>query len=50
MEALLQARREYLQMAVDTILEDYGSIESYIRRGLGVKDAAQKAFQESLLE
>ena len=50
MEALLQARREYLQMAVDTILEDYGSIESYIRRGLGVRQAAQRAFQEDLLE
>ncbi len=50
MEALLQARREYLQMAVDTVFEDYGSIESYIRRGLGVSPAAQTAFQEALLE
>jgi protein-tyrosine phosphatase len=50
MEALLEARREYLQMAVDTILKDYGSIESYIRRGLRVSHAVQRAFQESLLE
>ena len=50
LEALLEARRGYLQTAVDTIVEDYGSIDNYIRDGLGMRSAARRAFQEAMLE
>ena len=49
-EALFAARRVYLAAALETIDRQYGSLERYIREGLGVSPEAQKAFQRSLLE
>jgi protein-tyrosine phosphatase len=48
--ALLEARRAYLQAALETILDLYGSIEGYIRDGLGMTAVAQAQFQDALLE
>jgi protein-tyrosine phosphatase len=49
-EALFEARRVYLATALETIDQQYGSLECYMREGLGLSPQAQKAFQASLLE
>jgi len=49
MDYLVSARRAYLQTALDTILADFGSIEGYIRQGLGMSAAEQAQLQEVLL-
>ena len=49
-EALFEARRIYLATALETIDQEYGSLQRYIREGLGLSLEAQKAFQASLLE
>ena len=49
-EALFAARRIYLAAALETIDQEYGSLERYIRAGLGLSPRARKAFQERLLE
>ena len=49
-EALFEARRIYLATALETIDQEYGSLQRYIREGLGLSPEAQKVFQASLLE
>ena len=49
-EALFTAKRAYLAAALETIDQNYGSFEAYVRDGLGMSPEAQAAFQESLLE
>jgi protein-tyrosine phosphatase len=49
-EALFAARRTYMNAALESIDAEYGSLERYIRDGLGLSLEAQKALQESLLE
>jgi len=47
---LLEARAEYLQAAIDTIEQEYGSIDAYVRDGLGITDDERRAFQDAMLE
>ena len=49
-EALFVAKRAYLMTAMETIDQEYGSFEAYVKDGLGMSPEAQKAFQESMLE
>jgi protein-tyrosine phosphatase len=49
MRHLVTAHRHYLQAALDTILDDFGSIEGYIRRGLGIGAAEQARLKDALL-
>ena len=49
-QALIEARREYLQAAFDEMVREYGSIEAYIRHGLGVSQAQQRRLQRQFLE
>ena len=49
-QALIEARREYLQAAFDEMTREYGSIEAYLHEGLGVTSAKQKNLQSQLLE
>ena len=49
-QAVIEARREYLQAAFDEMIQEYGSITAYIRQGLGVSKAQQKQLQDQLLE
>ena len=48
--ALIEARREYLQAALDEMIKEYGSIEAYVRKGLAVSKRQQKRLQRQLLE
>jgi protein-tyrosine phosphatase len=47
---LLGVRRDYLQAALDAIDEHYGSVEVYLRDGLGVSDAELERFRAMVLE
>jgi protein-tyrosine phosphatase len=49
-EALFAARRTYMNAALESIDAEYGSLERYIRDGLGLSPEAQEELQESLLE
>jgi protein-tyrosine phosphatase len=49
-QALIEVRREYLQAAFDEMIKEYGSVETYIRKGLAVSKAQQKRLQRQLLE
>jgi protein-tyrosine phosphatase len=49
-QALIEARREYLQAALDEIIKEYGSWEAYVRKGLAVNKRQQKRLQRQLLE
>ena len=49
MVALMTAKRDYLMSAVDTIIEDYGTIDHYIHDGLGMSTGARKRLQDALL-
>lgn len=49
-QALLEARREYLQAAFDEMVREYGSIEAYLHDGLGVTQEQRKKLQDQLLE
>ena len=46
---LLGVRAEYLQAALDSIEQKYGSVDVYLRDGLGVSDRARAALRERLL-
>lgn len=46
----LQARREYLQAALDTIDEEYGSFDRYLREALDVSEEDQEHLRGALLE
>ena len=46
----LQARQEYLQAALDTIDEEYGSFDSYLRKAPDISEKDQRQLPEALLE
>lgn len=45
-----QAREDYLQAAIDSICRRFGSVEVFLRDGLGISDAEKQAFQDRVLE
>jgi protein-tyrosine phosphatase len=45
---LLEARREYLQASFDVIQEEWGSLQVYLRKGLGVTPAMRVALRRNL--
>ncbi len=49
MDYLVSAHQAYFQAALDTINADFGSIEGYIRQGLGMSAAKQQRLQDALL-
>jgi len=40
---------EYLQAAIDLVVEEYGSVDNFIRDGIGVTDEQRSAFRAVLL-
>lgn len=49
-QALLEARPEYLQAALDEMVKEYGSIEAYLHQGLGITPEQRRNLQSQLLE
>jgi protein-tyrosine phosphatase len=49
-KSLIEVRPEYLQAAFDTMEEEYGSVDAYLRKGLGISNAERKRFQQQMLE
>ena len=47
---LFEARPEYLQTAFDQMARDFGSVEGYLRAGLGVTDDERTALRRLLLD
>jgi protein-tyrosine phosphatase len=47
---MMEVRRSYLQAAFDTMRQDYGSIDNYLRDGLGVDDAFREQLRARYLE
>jgi protein-tyrosine phosphatase len=48
--SLVEVRREYLQASLDTMRKKYGSIDAYLRKGLGISDTERARFQRQMLE
>jgi protein-tyrosine phosphatase len=48
--ALIRADPEYLAAAIDSVLDRYGSIEGYVRQGLGLTDEQIEVVRYQLLE
>jgi protein-tyrosine phosphatase len=46
---LLEVRPIYLETAFRTIEEQYGSLDNYIREGLGISEAEQEKFRQEYL-
>ena len=40
---------EYLQAALDRVVEEYGSVDNFIRDGIGITDEQRNAFRAALL-
>jgi protein-tyrosine phosphatase len=40
---------EYLQAALDRVVEEYGSVDNFIRDGIGITDEQRSAFRAALL-
>ena len=40
---------EYLQAALDRVVEEYGSVDNFIRDGIGITDRQRNAFRAALL-
>jgi protein-tyrosine phosphatase len=49
-KSLLDVRPEYLNAAFDAMVKKYGSIDNYLRKGLGISDAARARFQRQMLQ
>jgi protein-tyrosine phosphatase len=49
LEALLVLRREYLDAGYAAACDAYGSIDGWLREGLGITDAERKRWQQSML-
>lgn len=49
-KALLDVRPEYVQAAFDTMKEEFGSIDAFIEKGLGVTPQERAALQAKYLE
>ncbi|KPI17984.1 protein tyrosine/serine phosphatase [Actinobacteria bacterium OK074] len=47
---LFDARAEYLQAAFDTVEETWGSVDTYLERGLGVTPEVRERLRERLLD
>jgi protein-tyrosine phosphatase len=47
---ILDVREEYLDAALDTMKAEHGSIDAYIRDGLGITDKARAQFQRRMLD
>jgi len=47
---LVEARPEYLEAALDTIDEHFGSVEAYLKEGLGLTEAQLERLREASLE
>jgi|GEM_PF-6674175 len=41
---------EYLESALDAVVQEYGSMAGFIRDGLGITDAQRSAFQQALIQ
>lgn len=49
-KSLMEVRQSYLQAAFETMQKDYGSIDNYLREGLGVDDAFREQLRARYLE
>jgi protein-tyrosine phosphatase len=47
---MLEVRADYLRAALDAIVEDHGSVDAFLRDGLGIDDASRARFRDELLE
>jgi protein-tyrosine phosphatase len=47
---MMEVRQSYLQAAFDTMRQDYGSIDNYLREGLGVDEAFREQLRARYLE
>ncbi len=47
---LLEARREYIEAAFDTIDQEYGSFDAYLHEGLGLADTTLARLRSNLLD
>ena len=50
MRSLLEVRPEYLQSALDAMKQRYGSVDAYLRKGLGITPRERAAFQQRMLD
>lgn len=50
LEPLLASDRDYIETAFVSIRERYGSVENYVRKGLGISDAQITKIRSQLLE
>lgn len=50
MRSILEVRPEYLQAALDTMKEEYGSVDGYLRKGLGITPKERARFQKLMLD
>ena len=50
MRSLLEVRPEYLQAALDAMKQRYGSVDGYLRKGLGITPRERAAFQQRMLD
>ena len=48
--SLVEVRPEYLQASLDTMRKKYGSIDAYLRKGLGITNAERARFQRQMLQ
>ena len=48
--ALVEVRPEYLGSSLDAMVDRYGSIDRYLRKGLGISDAERTRFKRQMLE
>lgn len=49
LQPLFEVRPEYLQAAFDAVDKDYGSMDRYVREGLGLSDATIQALRREFL-
>lgn len=49
-QALMEVRESYLQAALDTIKQEYGSIDGFIEQGLGITKEQRSKLQSMYLE
>ncbi len=50
LQPLVGVREAYIQASFDTVREDWGDFDGYLRDGLGVTDAEREAIRHNLLE
>ncbi|MGD8191932.1 tyrosine-protein phosphatase [Brevibacillus ginsengisoli] len=48
--AIMEVRKEYLQAALDEIKNEYGSVDKYLEKELGLTKKKRKQLQDALLE